>query len=102
MEAPMESPSVALQVWILAAFDPVLIAVAAYLGWKADQFAKLFIAAMAALIVAVLFAWAISSVGLPWMAPVGQDHPLLLQVRTLAAFAWACAGYFAHRLRHNK
>jgi small basic protein len=98
MEAPMEVPSVALQVWILAALDPVLIVVAAFLGWKADQFAKLFIAAMGALIVAVLFAWAITSLGLPWMAPVGQDHPLLLQVRTLAAFAWACAGYFAHRL----
>jgi small basic protein len=102
MEAPMEAPSVALSVWILAALDPVLIALAAYLGWKADQFAKLFIAAMAALIVAVLVAWAITAIGLPWMAPVGQDYPLLLQVRTLAAFAWACAGYFARRLRTDK
>ena len=98
MEAPMETPSVALAVWILAAVDPILIAVAAYLGWKADQFAKLFIAAMAALIVAVLAGWAITSLGLPWIAPVGNEYPLLLPVRTLAAFAWACAAYFARRL----
>jgi hypothetical protein len=98
----METPVVALHVWILAAFDPVLIAVAVYLGWKADQFAKLFIAAMAALIVAVLVGWAITAVGLPWLAPVGGDYPLLLPVRTLAAFAWACAAYFAPRLRAKK
>lgn len=99
MEAPMETPSVALAVWILAALDPVLIAVAAYMGWKADQVAKLFIAAMGALIVAVLFAWAITSIGLPWMAPVGQDYPLLLPVRTFAAFAWAAVGFYAHQIR---
>jgi hypothetical protein len=98
----MEAPFVALHVWILAAFDPVLIAVAVFLGWKADQFAKLFIAAMAALIVAVLFAWAVTAIGLPWMAPVGQDYPLLLPVRTLAAFGWACAGYFAQRFLSRK
>jgi hypothetical protein len=102
MDAPIETPFVALNVWILAAFDPVLIAVAVYLGWKADQFAKLFIAAMAALIVAVLVGWAITSVGLPWIAPVGGKYPLLLPVRTLAAFAWACAAYGAQRLIRKK
>ena len=31
-------------VWIWAGFDPALIVVALYLGWKADQFGKTFIA----------------------------------------------------------
>jgi hypothetical protein len=95
----METPSVALQVWALAALDPILIAVAVYLGWKADQFAKIFIAAMAALLVAVIAGWGITALGLPWMAPVGADHPLLLPVRTFAAFAWASAAFLARRAR---
>ncbi len=94
----MEAPSVALAVWILAAFDPVLIAVAVVMGWKANQLAKLFIAAMAALIASVLAGWAITALGLPWMAPVGRDYPLLLQVRTIAALAWASIAFFSRRL----
>jgi hypothetical protein len=51
------SPSVALSTWLLAGFDPVLIAVAVYLGWSADQVGKIVIAAIAALTVSLLVAW---------------------------------------------
>lgn len=95
----METPSVPLAVWLMAAFDPILIVVAGWLGWKADQFGKVFIAAMAALVVAVLAAWAITSVGLPWIAPIGGEHPSLLPVRTVGALVWASAAFGIRRMR---
>ena len=60
----MTAPSVPTAVWLIGAFDPILIAVAVFLGWKADQFGKVFIAAIAALAVSVLAAWLITLVGL--------------------------------------
>ena len=93
----MEAPSVPLSVWPLAALDPVLIAVAIVLGWKASQFGKVFIAVIAALAASVLFAWFITSLGLPWPAPVGRNVPTLLPVRTVAAFLWASLGYVLRR-----
>lgn len=87
-------------VWSLAAFDPVLILVSAYLGWKADQFGKLFIAAIAGLAVSVLMSWVITAIGIPWPAPVGHDLPTFFPVRTVAAFLWALAGYGARRVIH--
>jgi hypothetical protein len=93
----VETPSVPLATWLLAALDPILIAVAVVLGWKADQFGKVFIAAIAALGVSALVAWAIPSVGLPWLAPVSRDAPTLFPVRTVAAVLWASAAYGARR-----
>jgi hypothetical protein len=97
-----ETPTVALATWIVAAFDPVLIAVAILLGWKADQFGKVFLAAIAALGLSVLAAWAVTAAGLPWPAPVGRDQPTLFPVRTLAAFLWAKGAYAAHRAARRR
>jgi hypothetical protein len=36
------TPNVPFSVWIEGAFDPVLILIACWLGWKADQFGKVF------------------------------------------------------------
>lgn len=94
----MPTPSVSPATWLLAAFDPVLIGMAVVLGWKADQFGKIFVAAIAALAVSILFAWLVTAVGLPWVAPVGRDYPTLLPVRTVAAVAWAAAAYAARRI----
>jgi chromate transport protein ChrA len=93
----MTPPVVPFSVWILGAFDPILILIACYLGWKADQLGKVFIAAIAALGVSALAAWAITSVGLPWLAPVSRDAPMLFPVRTIAAVLWASAAYGARR-----
>ncbi len=95
---PVETPAVATSVWLLAALDPALIAVAAFLGWKADQFGKVFIAAIAALAISVLFVWLITLLGLPWVAPVSRDAPTLWPVRSVAAFIWASTGYGARRI----
>ena len=94
----METPSVPLAVWPLAALDPVLILVAVVLGWKADQFGKVFIAAIVALALSVLAAWLITLAGLPWPAPVGRDYPTLFPVRSVAAFLWSAAGYAVRRV----
>lgn len=97
----MTPPAVATSVWLWAAFDPVLIGVAAYMGWTASQFGKVFIAAMVALVVSVIIGWVITAIGLPWFAPVGRDYPTLFPVRTIGALIWATLGYLAARARRG-
>ncbi len=94
----MTAPSVPLSVWLLGAFDPVLILVAVWLGWRADQFGKVFIAAIAALGLSVLAAWLVTMLGLPWVAPVGGEAPTLYPVRAVAAFLWAAAAFASRRV----
>ncbi len=94
----MTPPSVPFWDWIAGAFEPVLILVAAWLGWRADQFGKVFIAAIAALAASVLISWFITFVGLPWIAPVSREAPILLQVRAVAAVLWAAGAYGTRRL----
>lgn len=95
----MTPPAVPTEIWLLAAFDPILVAVAVFLGWKADQFGKIVIAVIAALALSMIGGWFVTSVGLPWMSPVGREFPTLMPVRTIAAALWASAGFAAGRLR---
>jgi hypothetical protein len=92
-------PDLSHAIWLLGALDPVLVIVAACLGWKADQVGKLFIAAIAAFLVAVLFSWFITALGVPWPAPVSRDTPTFYPVRVVGAFFWATVGYAARRMR---
>lgn len=94
----MAPPSVPLSVWLLAAFDPILILVAFWLGWKADQLGKVFIAAIAALVASVLVSWILTSIGIPWVAPVRSDLPTLFPVRIAAALIWAGGTYAVRRV----
>ena len=91
-------PVVTLWVWRPAAVDPVLILIAVWLGWKADQFGKVLIIGMVALAVSVLVSWAISSLGIPWVAPVRSEGLTLFPVRFVAAMLWASGAYAARRL----
>lgn len=95
----MTVPEVPFGVWIWAAFDPILIGVALALGWRADQPGKIFIAAIAALGLALLADLALGALGLPWIAPLSREGPMLLPVRSLAALAWTALGYALARLR---
>ena len=95
----MVAPSVPLSTWLLAAFDPVLILIAVYLGWRADQFGKVFVAVIAAVGASAVIAWLITLAGLPWFAPLSRNAPMLLPVRTASAFFWALAAYGARRVR---
>ena len=92
----MTGPSVPFGVWILAAFDPVLIAVAVYLGWKASQAGKIVVATIAALGASLLFDWATTALGLPTLAPLSGAGPTLLPVRSVAALVWSACAYAAH------
>jgi hypothetical protein len=91
-------PSIPLATWLLAAFDPILIVVAVVLGWKADQFGKVFIATIAALGLSALLGWLITLIGLPWLVPVSREAPTLFPVRTIAAVLWASAAYGVRRI----
>ena len=91
-------PVVHLWDWLPAAFDPVLVIVAVWLGWKADQFGKVLIVGMAAFGVSVLVSWIVSSLGLPWVAPVRADALTLFPVRWIAAMLWASGAYAARRV----
>jgi len=97
----MTPPSVPTEVWLLAAFDPILIAVAVVLGFKADQAAKIVVAVIAALAASMLLGYLITLAGIPWLAPVGREHPSLMPVRTIAAVVWASAAYLAGRARRR-
>ncbi len=94
----METPSVPLSVWPFAALDPVLILVAVWLGWKADQFGKVAIAVIAAVGISVLVSALMARLGIPWIVPVGGERPTLLPVRTVAAALWASAAYGLKRV----
>jgi hypothetical protein len=91
-------PSVPFAVWIWAAFDPVLIAVAVSLGWRADQAGKIFIAAIAAFAITLVVDWLLTLIGLPIMAPLSRGGPTLFPVRALAALGWAALGYGSRQL----
>ncbi|WP_336489073.1 hypothetical protein [Methylobacterium nigriterrae] len=93
----MSVPYYPWTVWIWAAFDPILVALALYLGWSASQFGKVFIAAIIALAVSVLASWAISALGIPWPAPVSHDGPTFFPVRAVAALSWAVLAFLARR-----
>jgi hypothetical protein len=97
----MIAPSVPFGDWILAACDPVLLLLALFLGWKADQFGKVFIAAIIALVVAIGVAWLFHMLGVPWPAPIGGELPMLLPVRTVAALVAAILGYCARKILRN-
>jgi hypothetical protein len=91
-------PVVTLWDWLPAAFDPVLILIAVWLGWKADQFGKVMIVGLMAFGGSVLVSWIVSSLGLPWIAPVRSDALTLFPVRLIAAMLWASGAYAARRL----
>lgn len=87
---PSEIPSPTV---FLAGFEPFLVVISLYLGWKADQFGKVFIAAIAAFGLSILVSWLIGSLGLPWIASVGHGEPTLYPVRAVAALLWASGAY---------
>ncbi|MCF4129068.1 hypothetical protein [Methylobacterium sp. SyP6R] len=82
----------------MAAFDPVLIGLALFLGWKADQFGKVVLVAIMALVASVLVSWVLTGIGVPWPAPIGRELPTFFPVRTGAALIYAIVGYSARRV----
>ena len=94
----MGGPAVPFSVWIWAAFDPVLIGVAIYLGWRASQPGKVFIAAIAALGISLIVGWLFGLISVPWIAPLLRDGPTLIPVRSVAALVWSAGAFAARRV----
>lgn len=94
----MTVPIYPFDVWIWAALDPVLIAVALVMGWKSDQVVKLILVALMAFVASVMVSWGLTALGVPWPAPVGRDLPTFFPVRTGGAFLWALAAFGARHL----
>jgi hypothetical protein len=88
-------PVYPFDVWIWAALDPVLVAVALILGWKSDQLVKLILVALMAFVASVLVSWGLTTLGIPWIAPIGRDLPTFFPVRTGAAFLWSLLAFLA-------
>lgn len=88
----------ALANWLPVAFDPVLILVAVFFGWKADQAGKLIVAVIAALAASVLVGWIMGTLGVPWPGAIGGEQFLLLQVRAFAALFWSALAFGVRRL----
>lgn len=94
----MTVPVYPFDVWIWAALDPVLILVALVMGWKSDQVVKLILVALMAFTASVLTSFALTSLGVPWPAPVGRDLPTFFPVRTGGAFLWALLAFLARQV----
>ena len=99
---PPVVPVVPFATWIWAAFDPILITVAIYLGWRADQAGKIFIAAIAALGLSLLVDALFGGIGVPWIAPLSREGPMLLPVRSVGALVWATFGYAVAWVRRRR
>jgi membrane-bound metal-dependent hydrolase YbcI (DUF457 family) len=102
MVGMMETPSVAFDIWIRAAFDPVLIVIACWMGWKADQYAKVVLAVIAAVALSVLTSWLLTRMGTPVIAPVGREYPTLLPVRTIGSLIWFSLAFLLHMVLNRK
>jgi hypothetical protein len=83
---------------LLAFVDPVVIGIGLWMGWKADQAAKLLLAGFAAVIAAVAVSFLLRFVGISWFEGgyfFGGAHAL---ARFVAGVLWAGVGYGARRV----
>ncbi len=83
---------------ILFAFiDPVVVALGLWMGWRADQKAKIILAGFAAGLAGVALAFLARFAGLSWFEggyAFGGAHAFF---RVLAGVLWAAIGYAAAR-----
>jgi hypothetical protein len=83
---------------ILFAFiDPVVVALGLWMGWRADQAAKIVLAGLAAGLAGVVITFLVRFAGLSWFEggyAFGGAHAFF---RVLAGVLWAAVGYAAAR-----
>jgi hypothetical protein len=87
---------------LLAFLDPVVILIGLWMGWRADQAAKLILAGLAAGLAGTVLSFLLRFVGISWFEGgyfFGGAHALF---RVLAGFAWAVIGFLAHRLANRR
>ena len=81
---------------LISLLNPVVIAVAFYMGRRADQPQKLVVAAFAASIAGFILYWLVAAVGLLPIHALGGEAAILL-MQLLIGFVWAGLGYWLRR-----
>jgi membrane-bound metal-dependent hydrolase YbcI (DUF457 family) len=94
------APTLAPDIWLRGALDPILVILSCWMGWKASQYGKVLVAVIAAVALSVLVSWLMTRISIPTIAPVGRDYPTLLPVRTVSAFIYASLAFLLCRLIH--
>lgn len=78
---------------LISILNPAVIAVAFYMGRRADQPQKLVVAAFAASLCGFLLYWLAGAVGLMPIHALGGEAAILL-MQFLIGFVWAGLGYW--------
>jgi hypothetical protein len=81
---------------LISLLNPVVIAVAFYMGRRADEPQKIVVAAFAAAIAGFILYWLVAAVGLLPIHALGGESAILL-MQFLIGFVWAGLGYWLRR-----
>jgi hypothetical protein len=81
---------------LISLLNPVVIAVAFYMGMRADQPQKLVVAAFAASLSGFILYWLVAAVGLLPIHALGGEAAILL-MQLLIGLVWASLGYWTRR-----
>ena len=81
---------------LISLLNPVVIAVAFYMGRRADEPQKIVVAAFAAAIAGFILYWLVAAVGLLPIHALGGESAILL-MQFLIGFVWSGLGYWLRR-----
>ena len=81
---------------LISLFNPAVIAVAFLMGWRADQWQKLIVAAFAASLSGFILYWLAAELGLLPIHALGGEAAILV-MQLLLGFVWAGLGYWLRR-----
>ena len=91
-----------LTVLLFALLNPAAIAVAFWMGRKADQVAKLAIAAFAGAAAGTALLWLAALVRIPFVATPSRAAAGIFAVQCVLCFGWAYAGYATRQTAPGK
>ena len=91
-----------LTVLLFAALNPAAIVIAFWMGRKADQVAKLAIAAFAGAAAGTALLWLAALVRIPFVATPSRAAAGIFAVQCVLCFAWAYAGYATRQTAPGK
>lgn len=86
---------------LIAALNPAVIAVGFWMGFKADQWQKLIVAALAAALAGFLLLFAAIFVGAVRTESIGGEAGIVA-LQTVFGLLWAIAGYALARRRGSQ
>ena len=86
---------------MIAALNPAVIAVGLWMGFKADQWQKLIVAALAAALAGFLLLYAGILVGIVRTASIGGEAGIVA-FQVVLGLGWAIIGYTYARFRERR